>query len=370
MRFNGIKEPIPMGSYSSEDVTFLLKDISNMIEEKGNEEREKIMQNGGHYSEMLPIEYFPTEEYMDVFYRTLEKSNEKVAKAVAIVSELIYRKKVGNVVLVSLARAGTPIGILMKRYLERKYAKTIPHYSISIIRGKGIDENAIKYILNLHNESAIQFIDGWTGKGAIKNVLEKAAKRFYEKYDIRLDDSLAVLSDPAKCVSLYGTREDFLIPSACLNSTVSGLISRTVLRDDIIGENDFHGGKFYREWQDKDVSNFFVDTIVKCFNNISVTEEELENHDFKIYEYGIKEVNRIKDQYNISDINLVKPGVGETTRVLLRRIPSKILVDDIDNPYLKHILLLSEDKNIPVEVYKEMSYSCCGIIQSKVKGKN
>lgn len=367
MRFKKIKEPITMGSYSQKDVTFVLKDISNMIEEKSNEERECIMQNGGHYSEMLPIEYFPTEEYMNVFYKTLEETKEKVARAVAIVSELIYGKKGKNVVIVSLARAGTPIGILIKRYLERKYKKVFKHYSISIIRGKGIDENAIKYILNNHNEKYIQFVDGWTGKGAINRVLKKAVEDFYEKYNIKLDSDLAVLSDPSKCVSLYGTREDFLIPSACLNSTVSGLISRTVLRDDIIGENDFHGGKFYSEWKEKDVSNLFIDTITKNFSEISISEKELKEHDFKIYDSGIKEVNAIKNIYKISDINLIKPGVGETTRVLLRRVPWKILINDLDNPNLKHIKLLAEDKCVPIEVYKDMSYSCCGVIKSKPK---
>lgn len=39
MRFEKIKEPRIMGSYSQKDVTFVLKDISNMIEEKSNEER-------------------------------------------------------------------------------------------------------------------------------------------------------------------------------------------------------------------------------------------------------------------------------------------------------------------------------------------
>lgn len=91
---------------------------------------------------------------------------------------------------------------------------------------------------------------------------------------------MMTLSDPSHCVSLYGTREDFLIPSACLNSTVSGLISRTVLRDDIIGENDFHGGKFYSRWKDKDISNFFVNTITKSFSNVSISEKELKEHDF------------------------------------------------------------------------------------------
>ena len=45
---------------------------------------------------------------------------------------------------------------------------------------------------------------------------------------------MAVLADPGYCTSIYGTREDFLIPSACLNATVSGLISRTVLNDTYI----------------------------------------------------------------------------------------------------------------------------------------
>ena len=46
---------------------------------------------------------------------------------------------------------------------------------------------------------------------------------------------------------LCGTHEDILIPSSCLNSTVSGLVSRTFLREDIIGEKDFHGAVFYEE---------------------------------------------------------------------------------------------------------------------------
>ncbi len=71
--------------------------------------------------------------------------------------------------------------------------------------------------------------------------------------------------------------------------------------------------------------------------------------------------------YKISDVNLIKPGVGETTRVLLRRVPWKILVDNMDNPNLKHIKLLAEDKCVPIEVYKNMSYSCCGVIKSKTK---
>ena len=48
--------------------------------------------------------------------------------------------------------------------------------------------------------------------------------------------SLAVLSDPAGLAGKWGTRDDFLIASSCLNSTVSGLLSRTFYRRDLIGE--------------------------------------------------------------------------------------------------------------------------------------
>ena len=44
---------------------------------------------------------------------------------------------------------------------------SVPHYAISIIRGRGIDEVALSRVLETHPASAIAFVDGWTGKGAI-----------------------------------------------------------------------------------------------------------------------------------------------------------------------------------------------------------
>lgn len=360
-----MKRELLSGSYSEDDVIFLLKEISGLIEEKGNEEREKAIQSGVHYSEMLPIEYHPTKEYMDVFYRILEETKERIALAVSVTAEKILKAKGKNIVLASLARAGTPIGILIKRYIKFKYNINLPHYSISIIRGRGIDEKAVFYMLNNHPGKDIQFIDGWTGKGAIQKTLDRACSDFYEKYRIKLDNDMAVLSDPACCCTLYGTREDFLIPSACLNATVSGLMSRTVYNRSILSENDFHGAKFYREWADIDVSNLYVDTISSCFAHCNIDNKHLISQPptFK----GFEDVSKIREEYGISDINLIKPGVGETTRVLLRRIPWKILIDSFDNPNLKHILILARDRGVPVEVYKNMSYSCCGLIKPQEK---
>ncbi|WP_027626728.1 cysteine protease StiP family protein [Clostridium lundense] len=362
------------GSYSKDDVIFLLKEITGLISELSNEYRENAIQNGTHYSEMLPIEYHPTEEYMNLFYETLEQTKTKIAILVSIVSDKIIKNIGTNIVLVSLARAGTPIGILIKRYINHKYNLILPHYSISIIRDKGIDRNALLYILKKHPDSTLQFIDGWTGKGVIQDTLIKACNDFYKDTGIKLNTNLAVLSDPAYCTNIYATREDFLIPSACLNSTVSGLMSRTVLNESFISKTDFHGAKYYKELASMDVSNLFIDTITEQFGLIDKSPKTFENADLILENEsmpnykGLEDVCKIQKLFNIKNINLVKPGVGETTRVLLRRIPWKILVDSFNNPNLKHILKLAEDRNVPVEIYKDMSYSCCGIIKPKELG--
>lgn len=361
-RMAQIQPPEKMGSYSQADCIFLLKNINGLLAEQSNEEREAAIQSGTHYSEMLPVEYMPTEEYIDLYERTLQETASTIAYYTGVVAELIYKRKKGRPVLVSLARAGTPVGVLIKRYLQQKYGVSVPHYSLSIIRDKGIDENALLYILQDYAPEDLQFIDGWTGKGMIGKTLTAACKKFETDYGISLDDTLAVLCDPGECTVLYGTREDLLIPSACLNATVSGLMSRTFLREDLIGPYDFHGAKYYKEWEWADRSNEFVDTVSRYFKTLTMTEEDLKAREPARF-MAASSVENIRKAFDIESINRVKPGIGETTRVLLRRLPWKILVRDPKDPHLKHILLLAEERGIPVMVYKEMCYACCGLIK-------
>jgi len=362
-RENNMKE---FSTYKKDDVIFLLKDISDMIVEEDNMTREKKIQSGTHYSEMIPIEYQVSDEYLNLYRTKLKENKEKLAFAIGVMSEKILKRHDENVVLVSLARAGTPIGILAKRYIKQRYNLDLPHYTISIIRDRGIDINAIKYIINKHKDSSkIQFIDGWTGKGTIANELKKACDELEGIFNMKFDSSLAVLADPCGYSNVYGIREDFLIPSACLNSTVSGLVSRTVLRDDLIGKDDFHGAKFYKELKYVDESNNYLDTISACFKNEyqNIDETMKDWTEDIITKVGNCDVKNIKQKYDIEDVNF-KPGVGETTRVLLRRIPYKILVDDLNNQKLKHILILAKEKNVEVEEFDFKAYSCCGIIKN------
>lgn len=365
--------PPTIGSYDASDVVFLLKEINNQIEEQDNQTREKMIQSGVHYSEMLPIEYKPSNDYMDIYEKSLKDYSKKLAEAVGLTAAKIVKTRGENTVLVSLARAGTPAGVLIKKYIEQKYDVSMPHYSISIIRGKGIDENAMRFILTNHPQAEIQFIDGWTGKGAITSELKAALDEYQSKYGKRstLNYELAVIADPGHCVEIYGTREDFLIPNACLNSTVSGLLSRTIHRADLIMERDFHGVKYYDHLKEDDVSRAFIETVVSQYPHIfESVDTQVDSFDMNQETpgwTGMQDVKRIQEHFDIDNIHFVKPGIGETTRVLLRRVPWKILINK-NSPNLKHVLKLAEEKNIPVEHYPLEAYACCGIVKA-LKGE-
>lgn len=343
-------------TYKPDDVKILLKNITGLVSPLGTKEREKKIQSGVHYSEMLPLEYEPTQKYMEIYHLALERFSRITADAVGAISQQIWNDKGKDAVLISLAKAGTPIGILIKHYMDKKYKCTIPHYTISIIRGKGIDCNAMNYILNRHNPDKLQFIDGWTGKGAIRNVLSEALSDYPQ-----INGDLAVLSDPAYAAEKSGTHEDFLIASSCLNSTVSGLMSRTFLRNDIIGKNDFHGAAFYSELLNKDVTYEFINRIEQEFD----TEKNYSlNYNTEPEYSGLTESEDIRKVFDIKSINFVKPGIGETTRVLLRRIPWKILVHSLnDENNLGHIYQLAKEKNVSVEEYPLIHYKSCGLIK-------
>lgn len=344
-------------SYKKEDVVFLLKDITGMIEPQPAKEREREIQAGRHYSEMLPLEYAPSPKYMEAYQEALKHYARPVALAVGALAEKIMARKGERVALVSLARAGTPIGILLKRYISLQYHLQVGHYSISIIRGRGIDKNAMGYLLGKYQPEQLLFVDGWVGKGAILGELKKAVLDFPG-----VSADLAVLADPANVTELCGTHQDILIPSSCLNSTVSGLVSRTVLREGMIGEGDFHGAVYYGELKEADLSYGFIEAIEKEFEFHTLPKER----EPAPCGVGMDEVKGIAREFGISDLNFIKPGIGETTRVLLRRIPWKVLVsqDCGQDRALGHILRLAEEKGVPVSYYPLEHYKCCGIIKN------
>ncbi|WP_199485313.1 cysteine protease StiP family protein [Actinomadura craniellae] len=358
------------GSYRAADVAWLLKDLSAAALEAPVEEREAAIQSGrAHYAESLPVEYQPGPEYRRLFHTALAESAERLAYAVGLVTEMILAARGGEPVLVSLARAGTPVGVLIRRWAAYAHGLDLPHYSVSIVRGRGIDEAALHYLAARHDPARVMFVDGWTGKGAISRELSAALDAHAAATGRRFSADLAVLADPGHCTTVYGTRADFLIPSACLNSTVSGLVSRTVLNAELIGPGDFHGAKFYADLAADDVSAVFLDTVCARFGDVAArVAADLPGHlaaDRTPDWSGWAAVTRIGTEYGVGDPNLIKPGVGETTRVLLRRVPWQVLARADAGAELEHIRLLAAERGVPVVDVDPagLPYACVGLIR-------
>jgi hypothetical protein len=355
---------VTFGSYAPDEVTWLLTDLSHVDLEVPTEDREELIQGGRPYYEMLPVEYQPDPAYTALFHQALADSAERLAVAVGLVGELVRDACThpDGPVLVSLARAGTPIGILVRRWLARQHGIEAPHYGVSIARGAGIDLVAVEHLLARYAPEQLRFVDGWTGKGAIARELTEALAPMPG-----ISSELAVLADPGHCTTLFGTREDYLIPSACLNSTVSGLVSRTVLREDLIGPGMFHGAKYYAELAEQDVSNLFLDAVSDAFAAaapVVLAQRDAHRDGDRSADWsGWDAVQRIADDHGIDNLNLVKPGVGETTRVLLRRIPWKVLVRPDRAADLQHVLHLAEARGVPVVEHPDLPYSCVGLIK-------
>ncbi|MGX1120887.1 hypothetical protein RKD37_006250 [Streptomyces ambofaciens] len=139
-----------------------------------------------------------------------------------------------------------------------------------------------------------------------------------------------------------------------------------MLRADLVGPHDFHGAKFYRELAGADLSVAFLDAVSARFPEVTEAVDaqvkDLLSADRAPTWEGWAAVERISEEYGIHDVNLVKPGVGETTRVMLRRVPWKVLARAGAGADLDHVRLLAEQRGVPVEEVADLPYTCVGLI--------
>lgn len=351
------------GSYESNDVTFLLKVVQVATTDVA--EKERLIQSGVHYSEMLSEEKSPSADYLRLFHRALAMNGEKLAQHIADIAVTLQARPGREVVVVSLARAGTPIGVLLHRALG-VLGKQSKHYCVSIIRDRGVDWQALDYICANHRGEDIVFVDGWTGKGVITRELAASVTDYNRSRGTSIDPALWVVADLAGSATVGATEEDYLIPNAVLNATVSGLISRTVLSTLYVGEGDFHACAFYEDKLGEDLSRFYVDELTPhvitalAFAQPTVWSEETRR---SLNQVSNAFVEAMMAQFDV-ERNHVKPGVGESTRAMLRRVPDRLLLKDPSAPDVQHLIRLADEKNIVVERVEDMPYRAAVIIKS------
>ena len=356
-------------SYPPEEVTFLVKDLSGVLVEVTRAEYEEGINQGRHYAEMLPEEEFrPAVEALNLFEHALNRSARRLALAVGITTEKVLACRGPEPILVSLCQTGTPIGVLLRRWAAWRHGVALRHYTISVVRGHGVDDNALSYILNRHDGAVIQFIDGWTGKGSIARELAATLHRRERRHGTAPTNSLAVLADPGGCAAIAGTSDDFLVPNACLNATVSGLVSRTVVIPEFVGPDDFHGAKYYPDMGEHDLSVQFLDTVSQEFPAV---RHQVEAHHYQCDDSGCapsfigeSHAQSLAADYGLNDINLVKAGVSETVRMLLHRITERVLIRTDAGRDVEDVRGLAAHRGVPVEERSDLLYACVGFMQA------
>lgn len=358
------------GSYAKDDVIFLLKILPEQPFYSVAEKEHLIQSGKRHYSEMLSPESLPSPEYLAVFEHAFTANRQRMARDCLTLASLIHAGKSGDIVLASLLRAGTPIGVILKHILEQVFGRTVTHYSLSIIRDRGIDENALHYILQSHAPDSIAFIDGWTGKGVISQVLLEAIASFNQRNNVAIDGGLFVLSDLAGSAAVSASSEDYLIPSSILNATVSGLVSRSVLNDQIKAD-DFHGCIYYQEFAAQDRSREFANAVIADALELAKTNApatQVTASRQQLADASSAYLAQAMADYDISDVNFIKPGIGEATRVLLRRVPRLLILRDPTAVDVAHLKVLAEQKSVPIIIQPTLPYQAVSLIGSSLDG--
>lgn len=339
------------GSYPPEDVTFLLKRVRmspTLVEEK----ERRIQTGAAHYSEMISEEPRPDPRYLALFEAACASGVPRLARDVrALTGQVLDLVRAGwlnrEVTLCSLVRAGVPYGVLLRRDLERA-GLDVSHFGVSIIRDRGLDAVAMRHVLARRPADGVIFVDGWTGKGAIATELDRSWRAIADRAPL-----LAVIADPCGRADLCASREDWLIPSGLLGGNVSGLISRSILRSDLIGEGDFHGCLLLEHLADLDVSVTFVNRVdtrlCEVGTGCAADPEADPDAAVRFRAAADETVNAIASRFGVRNLNRIKPGIAEATRAVLRRRPERVLLRSAaGDPDLAALFHLCERDGVPV----------------------
>ena len=304
------------------------------------DEKEALIRSGVSYGELLTPEKAPSDAQTAAYHGALSRNGPRVGQLLAALTAGTLREY-PQPVLVSLARAGTPVGCAMRR-LARRWGRDLPHHTLSIIRGEGIDRAALAEVQAAHPHAQLIFVDGWTGKGSIHDTLSGSLPA-------GVPARLAVLSDPAGVALHAATHDDLLLPHAALNATVCGLLSRTF----VTGPGQLHAARREDDLTGHDLTGHYRQAL----------------HDLSL-PYGpdtpLVSGPRPADpqaaalaaaaRLGVHDPHRVKPGVGEATRVFLRRRPAHLLVRDAAHPDTLHLRELAHASGVPVTTHPDLPY--------------
>ncbi|WP_424951630.1 cysteine protease StiP domain-containing protein [Deinococcus sp.] len=307
-------------------------------------EKEARIAAGESYGHFLTPEAAPTALQTATYHSALRRNGPVIASALLGLATQLEARFGGSVTLVSLARAGFPVGALLHRLLHRRGLDSA-HYGVSIVRGVGLDMAALETVLAERPVSSIVFVDGWTGKGSILDTLQRSLQR----HAVR--PHFAALYDPAGVADMAGSHADLLLPHAALNATVSGLMSRSFLT------MQRHAAEYLHHLAAHDLSNVYLDALeALCADATPLASPGPRPQRPADLAFAVAR------RYGCTDPHRAKPGIGEATRVFLRRLPAALIIR-ASTPDTGHLETLARAGHIPVHTEAALPYAAMSLIQ-------
>jgi hypothetical protein len=228
-----------------------------------------------------------------------------------------------------------------------------------------VDYAALRWILERHSPSSLRFVDGWTGKGTIADELRHSITVWPEAPP-DLDSGLWVPLDVCGAAVFAASSRDYLIPSSLLGGTLSGLISRSVLPHGEEGRDAFHGCVPLNYLRRYDLSRWFIAKMNSLMAGIAHPDSApnaSEGNPRRVETSRCLE--HMLARHDLSDRNRIKLGIGETVRVLLRRLPHVIWLggraNATDSDVIRRLAAL---RNVPVKTEVDLSFDAIAVIAS------
>lgn len=340
-------------SYPPEDVTFLAE-LAEASPVGAAELRGAVGSGERAIFQMVTAEPEPDAAQLGLFRDALARNRGRLARDVRATAAALADRRPGGVALLSLVRAGVPLGILVARELRRR-GVPCRHYAVSLVREVGVDWIALDRVLADHAPGEVAFLDGWTGKGATGASLSASVAEYAACRGVRLDGGLHVVQDISGTAPVAGGDEDYLVPSAMLNAAVHGLVSRTILPDPSAARTRLHACAVFAAPACGDLSDGFLRAVEAAEPAPPASRRD----PAALRQASSAFMAAVAARFGVADRNRIKPGVNEATRAAVLRVPDAVLVRDAGDPEVAHILRAAAASSAPVLVDPAMPYAAC-----------
>jgi hypothetical protein len=309
----------------------------------------------------------------ELLERVLRRGLSAMAADLAALAAIVEYRRSDRLALVSLARAGTPVGVALTRIFRERYRREVCHYSISYVPSLGLDRAALARVLESHLPEEIVFVDAWIGDEARARGFTQAVLAFNRETGVRLNPKLAVLSNPLGAPALTPGARDYLMPPVLFGAYASGLIGPIGAPAESGGPRAFHECHYFPSLAGHDLTLWLMDKIM-WFWRTTHNRRRIPRNFFHLQERRAQRARAARiwrdfsrsalAKYGVADRRLILPGVCETARALLEGSVALALVRDLKDPELERPLQLAESRGAPIRLVRHLPYKAVAIARA------